>query len=53
MAKQRIIQTKFWSDPYIQELPTPTKLLYLYLLTNEHTTIAGVYEITERTIVFE
>lgn len=53
MAKQRILNTKFWSDPFVQELSASEKLLYVYLLTNEHTTVAGVYEITERTISFD
>lgn len=35
MAKQRIIQTKFWSDPYIQGLLIEEKILYFYLFTNE------------------
>ena len=53
MAKQRIINTKFWSDEYIQELSITEKYLYLYLLTNEHTNIAGMYEISLKTISFE
>ena len=53
MAKQRIINTKFWSDPYIQALKTDEKLLYLYLLTNEQTSICGIYEITESTMSFD
>ena len=53
MAKQRIINTKFWSDPYIQGLSATDKLLYIYLLTNERTSICGVYEITNSTIAFD
>lgn len=53
MAKQRIIQSKFWSDSYIQWLSSVEKLFYLYLLTNEHTNIAWAYEISVRTMVFE
>ncbi|OPX88977.1 MAG: hypothetical protein A4E53_01710 [Pelotomaculum sp. PtaB.Bin104] len=53
MAKERIINTKFWSDPFIQELDPDTKLVYLYLLTNERTSICGIYEITEKTILFD
>ncbi len=53
MAKQRIINTKFWSDPYIQSLKPDEKLVYLYLLTNERTSICGIYEITENTISFD
>jgi len=52
MAKQRIVQTKFWSDPFIQELSIEDKLIYLYLITNERTSICGIYEITTKTIVF-
>ena len=53
MSKKRRIQTKFRSDPYIQDLDTDSKLLYIYLFTNEHTNIAGIYEISLRTISFE
>lgn len=53
MAKQRMIQTKFWSDPFVQDMSAEGKLLFLYLLTNEHTNIAGFYEVSLRTIEFE
>jgi len=53
MAKQRIVQTKFWSDPFIQELSIEDKLIYLYLITNERTSICGIYEITTKTIAFD
>lgn len=53
MAKLRQIHTKFWSDSFVQSLNQETKLIYLYLLTNEHTNILGIYEITEKTISFE
>ena len=45
MAKQRYINTKFWSDSWISNLDPIEKLLYLYLLTNEHTNISGIYEL--------
>jgi len=53
MAKARYIQTKFWSDAFIQTLEKEEKLFFLYLLTNEHTNILGIYEITIATMVFE
>lgn len=53
MAQKRYINTKFWSDPFIQGLKTDKKLFYLYLFTNEHTNILGIYEITILTISFE
>lgn len=53
MAKQRYINTKFWSDNFVSELNPLDRYLFLYFLTNEHTNIAGVYEIPLKTISFE
>jgi hypothetical protein len=46
MAKSRMINTHFWKDAYIRKLQAGDKLLFLYLLTNPSTNIAGAYEIT-------
>jgi len=53
MAKQRIINTKFWSDDYITNLKPLERYLFLYLLTNGHTAICGVYELPLRIMAFE
>src|SRR5260221_141176 len=54
MSKQRAINTKFWSDPWIRdELNHLDRYLFLYFLTNEHTNISGVYELPLATIAFE
>ena len=53
MAKQRYVNTKFWSDNFISELNPLDRYLFLYFLTNEHTNIAGVYELPLKTISFE
>ena len=45
MSKQRYVDTKFWSDTWASNLDPVEKLLFLYLLTNERTNIAGVYEL--------
>jgi hypothetical protein len=45
MAKQRYINTRFWSDTYVSNLDPIEKLLFLYLLTNERTNICGIYEL--------
>ena len=45
MAKQRYINTKIWSDSWVSELDPVEKLLFLYILTNERTNIAGIYEL--------
>lgn len=45
MSKHRMIDTKFWSDSYVNKLDPTEKLLFLYLLTNERTNVAGIYEL--------
>jgi hypothetical protein len=45
MARQRYINTKFWSDDWVSHLDPVEKLLFIYLLTNERTNICGVYEL--------
>jgi hypothetical protein len=53
VAKQRYIDTKFWDDKFTSSLDPIEKLLFLYLLTNPLTNIAGVYEIELRRISFD
>lgn len=53
MAKQRYINTHFWNDGFVSELEPTEKLLFLYLLTNPSTTIAGAYEISIRKMAFD
>lgn len=54
MSKQRAINTKFWSDPWVRDELNPLdRYLFLYFLTNEHTNISGVYELPIATIAFE
>jgi len=40
-----MINTKFWSDGWVRKLNALERYLFLYLLTNEHTTISGIYEL--------
>lgn len=53
MATQRYISTKFWTDKWIRSLDPAERYLYLYLLTNTETTIAGIYQITIDRIAFD
>ena len=54
MAKQRYISTSIWDDDwFVEELNRDEKLFYFYLLTNEHTNIAGIYKISLRRITIE
>lgn len=53
MSTHRYVATCFWDDAWIQELEPDEKLLYMYLLTNSLTNIAGVYKITSRRMSFD
>jgi hypothetical protein len=53
MAKQRVVNTKFWDDSYVARMSPNEKLVFLYLLTNPLTTIAGVYEISLKRAAFD
>ena len=54
MAKNRIVNTKFWTDTYIlDELNPVDKLLFLYLITNPYTDISGVYELPLKVMAVE
>lgn len=53
MSNQRMVDTKFWDDPWIRQLENDGKFLYIYLLTGPTTNVAGVYEITEERIVYD
>jgi hypothetical protein len=53
MGTQRYISTSFYDDRWIQSLDPAEKFIYLYLLTNPLTNIAGVYKIEDRRISFD
>jgi hypothetical protein len=50
---KRYISTTFWDDEWVQSLDFTEKGLYLYLLTNSLTNIAGVYKLSERRIIYD
>lgn len=41
----RTIDSRFWSDPKVRALSPESKLLFLYLITNEHANLAGIYHL--------
>lgn len=52
-SKNRYIDTSFWDDEWVTELDPSEKLLYIYLLTNPLTNIAGIYKLTKKRICFD
>jgi len=53
MSVKRLVNSRIWSDKWIETLSTAERLLWLYLLTNDQTNMLGIYEITISRMVFE
>jgi len=53
IVKTRIIHTKFWDDDVVENFSPWAKYLFLYLLTNHRIGLTGVYEITDRVMLFD
>jgi hypothetical protein len=53
MTQLRSVNTRFWADGFIVDCEPLEKIVFLYLLTNEATTLAGCYEISVRRIEFD
>lgn len=52
MAK-RIIETNLWNDELIGDFTVDERYFWLYLLTNPHTNILGIYRVSLKTMAFE
>jgi len=53
MAKERMINTRIWSDTWMSNLDPIEKLLFLYFLTNTYTNISGIYELPMKVAAVE
>lgn len=54
MSKMRMINTDYWTDPWVVDNLNPLDShLFIYLFTNSHTNVAGIYELSLRTISSE
>lgn len=53
MANYRQIHVSMWKDEWILELEPAEKLLFVYLFSNESTSLSGLYKIAKRVICFE
>ncbi len=52
-AMYRNIDARFWTDPKVKSLPTKARFLFLYLITNPHTHVSGIYYLPQSTIAEE
>ncbi len=51
--KTRMIYTRIWNDEWFENLLVFEKLLFIYLLTNPHINLIGIFELSDRAIRFE
>lgn len=51
--KSRKVQTKLWRDNWFCSLNSNSKLLFLYLITNEFVGLSGYVELSDRQICFD
>ena len=53
MAIFRQVHTLIWKDTWFLDLDPDEKLLFIYLFSNEASTLAGIYELSPRVMAFE
>ena len=53
MANYRQIHTQIWTDNWFLELAPDEKLLFIYLFSNDKSSLSGIYEIHDKLISFE
>ena len=53
MAFYRQLHTKIWADSWFVELSVEQKLLFVYLISNQYSSVCGLYELPLRIIAFD
>lgn len=51
--KTRVMHTKVWKDEWFISLSQDARFLWLYLLTCDKINISGIFELSDREIVFD
>lgn len=52
IMKTRILWTKIWDDSWFDSLSKDSRILFLYLITNQDIGLSGCYSITDKKICF-
>jgi hypothetical protein len=51
--RTRNIHTRMWEDEFFVKLDKTSKIVFIYLFTNQRIGLSGIYTITDRTICFD
>ena len=49
----RTLETALWTDPKVRQVPPMAKLLFVYLITNNHAHVSGIYYLPDLLITHE
>jgi hypothetical protein len=49
----RTIDVKLWNDPKVRKLAPIGKLVFVYLVTNPHAHLSGIYHLPRPTVIYE
>ena len=49
----RVIDQRYWTDPYVESLSATEKLVYIHLFSSAHTNLVGVFQASRRMIAFQ
>lgn len=50
--KTRIIWTKIWDDKWFDSLSQNSRILFIYLISNQDINLSGCYSITDKKIIY-
>lgn len=49
----RVIDQRYWTDPYVESLSATEKLVYIHLFSSAHTNLVGVFQASRRMLAFQ
>ena len=49
----RVIDQRYWTDPYVESLSATEKLVYIHLFSSSNTNLVGVFQASRRMIAFQ
>ena len=49
----RVIDQRYWTDPYVESLSATEKLVYIHLFSSSNTSLVGVFQASRRMLAFQ